>query len=199
MPKFRGLTHESPTAWGNDMAAAIITNESNNRNEGATFVISQSETLRTICKLGNADGDGEIHKPEKDITPSEWVLHSDLRYMGQKSDNDNTYFGLVPKINGVERPDLAIMRDATKTTYIDHYKKVDGVVADESETLEIDDALRTAVREANDETLAKGESWDFWWSTLAAKIKGKSIGCLTYIGRRYDNKKPYQGTEIVLY
>lgn len=181
------------------MAAAIITNNANNNNSGKTFAISQGETLRAICKLSLNESDGEVHKPATAITPSEWVLHSDLRYMGQKSDNENTYFGLVPKINGVERPDLAIMRDATKTTYVEHHAKTDGVVADNAEVVEINDALRTAVREANDETLSKGESWDFWWTTLSNKIKGKSIGCLTYIGRRYDNQKPYHGTEIVLY
>lgn len=179
------------------MAAAIVAAESNNNNVDKAFVIGQGEVLRTMC--GVREGDGEIHKPKKAIKPTEWVLHDDLQYVGQKKDNDKTYYGLVPVVGGVERTDLAIMRDNTRTTYVEHYPQVDGKVGEDSEIVEIDDKLRKAVQTANEKTLAEGGTWGDWWTTLADEISGCSIGCLTYTGRRYDNKKPYQGTELILY
>ena len=178
------------------MASAIIAAESNNNKVGATFQISQSKTLRTMCGLTNNDALGEISKPSKKVTPTEWVLHDDLRFMGQDPKNTSTYYGLVPKIKGVERPDLAIMSDNTGAVSVTHYaddKDEDG------EMLPLEDALREAVQKANEQTLAEGGSWEDWWTTLADLIKGKSIGCFTYRGRRYDNKKVYYGTEMVLY
>lgn len=179
------------------MAAAIVAATANNSNIDKSFVIGQGEVLRTMC--GVREGDGEMHKPKRAIKPTEWVLHDDLQYVGQKKDNDKTYYGLVPVIGGVERTDLAIMRDNTRTTYVEHYPQVDGKLSDESDIIEIDDKLRKAVQTANEKTLAEGGTWEDWWNTLADEIKGSSIGCLTYTGRRYDNKKPYQGTELTLY
>lgn len=180
----------------NTMAAAIIVEESNNAKQGVIFQISQGKTLRTMCGLTMHDALGEISKPSRAVKPSEWILHDNLRFMGQKADNTATYYGLVPKINGVERPDLAIMSDSTGIFSVTHYaddKDEDG------ELLELNDALREAVQKANEQTLAEGGEWEDWWNTLAKLIKGKAIGCLTYRGRRYDNKKVYYGTEMVLY
>lgn len=179
------------------MAAAIIAAESNNRNEGKAFVISQSEVLRTIC--GVRVSDGEIHEPKKAIKPTKWVLHDDLRFVGQKADNENTYYGLVPMIGKTERPDLAIMRDSCRLTSVEHYTTdKDGNLSEEGTLITIDDKLREAVQTANEKTLASGGTWEDWWLTLSEEIKGCSIGCLTYKGRRYDNQKPYDGCEIVL-
>ena len=161
------------------------------------FVISQSEVLRTLC--GVRTSDGEIHEPKRAIKPTKWELHDDLRFVGQKSDNNSTYYGLVPVIGGVERPDLAIMRDSCRTTAVEHYP-VDksGNIAEEGTIIPIEDKLREAVQTANDKTLKEGGTWEDWWTTLANEIKGCSIGCLTYKGRRYDNQKPFEGVEIVL-
>lgn len=179
------------------MASAIITNESNNKNEGKMFTISQSEVLRTLC--GVRTSDGEIHTPKKAIKPSKWVLHDDLRFVGQKADNDSTYYGLVPVIGGVERPDLAIMRDSCRLTAVEHYTTdKDGNLSEEGQIIPVEDKLRTAVQIANDKTLKEGGTWFEWWEHLANEIKGCSIGCLTYKGRRYDNQKPYDGVELIL-
>jgi hypothetical protein len=178
------------------MAAAIIVGEANNSKIDKGFTLSQSKTLRTLCGLSNFDALAEIAKPKTAIKPTKWEVHDDLQFVGQKEDNDSTYFGLVPVIGGNERPDLAIMSDTIQKVSVMHYNDE----KDETgEMIQIDDALRTAVLECNTEIMASRGTWGEWWELLAKKLKGKSIGCLTYRGRRYDNGKVYYGTEMVLY
>lgn len=178
------------------MASAIIANEANNNKADKAFSLSQGKTLRTMCGLTNFDALGEISKPSKAVKPTKWEVHDDLQFVGQKSDNDATYFGLVPIIDGNERPDLAIMADNIQKVSVTHYADDKDEVG---ELLPIDDILRSAVLECNSETLASKGTWGDWWELLAKKLKGKSIGCFTYRGRRFDNEKIYYGTEMVLY
>ena len=178
------------------MASAIIANESNNNKIDKAFTLSQGKTLRTMCGLSAFDALGEISKPSRAVKPTKWEVHDDLRFMGQKDDNDSTYFGLVPIIDGNERPDLAIMSDNIQKVSVCHFADDK---AEEGDMLPIDDVLRSAVLECNSEILASRGTWGEWWELLAKKLKGKSIGCFTYRGRRFDNNKIYYGTEMVLY